>query len=325
MEKGLLSLLSDLKDRKPNLPNPADGTRISPYLSHSDVPSASFTPLLPQRLWSKDASEEPDFAEKNAFSTKGIPPLQQETKHGTITITKDGLLQLHLPSVSSNKFSITADSKQITVSDQGRLVWKGTINELPWRWMRIYRYASRFVRICRARIPRLSVEMDCVRGRVMLNGEFEAWNSREGFLIKLLPDEGRVKVFAITDDLEKLRWEGDLEGIPNKFKRTLESSVKLYKRCLTIFEGDAEKLEGESQETALCVPGVGWCSIRGNRYQFFFEDGVQMDINREGPGEILYRDAYGREKQKWLLRDIERLPRHVKARIEKIGVFRGVE
>jgi hypothetical protein len=282
-------------------------------------------PLLPERVHSKGAIDEPDFAEKYAFSTEGIPPLQQDTKHGTITITKDSLLQLHLPAISSNKFSITADSKQITVSDQGRLVWKGTANELPWRWTRIYRYASRFVRICRARIPRLSVEMDCVRGRVMLNGEFEAWNSREGFLIKLLPDEGRVKVSAITDDLEELRWEGDLEGIPNKFKRTLESSVKLYKRCLTIFEEDGGKFEGESQETALCVPGVGWCSIRGNRYQFFFEDGVQMDIDREGPGVIKYRDAYGHEKQKWLLGDFERLPRHVKARIEQIAVFRGVE
>lgn len=159
----------------------------------------------------------------------------------------------------------------------------------------------------------------------MLNGEFEAWNSREGFLIKLSPKEGRVKVFAVTDDLEELLWEGDLDGIPNKFKRTLESSDKLYKRCLTIFEGDGAKLESESQETALCVPGVGWCSIRGNRHQFFFEDGVQMDINTEGPGEILYRDADGREKQKWLLGDFERLPRSVKARIDKIAVFRGVE
>ena len=159
----------------------------------------------------------------------------------------------------------------------------------------------------------------------MLNGEFEAYNSREGFLIKISPEEERARIFEITDEFEDLRWEGDVEGIPDKFKTTLESSVKLYKRCLTIFKGDGGKLESEWQETALCVPGVGWCSIRGNRYQFFFEDGVQMDINREGPGEIVYREASGQEKQKWFMGDFERLPRHVKAKIERIAVFRGVE
>jgi len=82
-------------------------------------------------------------------------------------------------------------------------------------------------------------------------------------------------------------------------------------------------MDYEPHDTALCVPGVGWCAIRGNRYQFLFEDGVRMVVDRN-LREIIYSDAW-REKLKWRWGDFEQLPRHVKARIEKIALFRDVE
>ena len=318
MEKGLISLLSNLKNAK--LKN-RDNGMTSPHIVHSKPSSTSFTPLIPRQRPSRAFSEEPDFAEKYAFSTRGIPPLRQHTKHGTITVTNDGHLQLCLPSISHNIFSISTNSKQITVSDGNGVVWEGTVNGLPWQWTRVYRYASRFVQICRSRIPRLSVELDGVRGRVMLNGEFEACESRNGLVVRLIPEDRSVKVFSMNDDSEELRWEGDIERIPDIFRTTLESSFRLYKKCQGIFDGNS--MDYEPHDTALCVPRVGWCAIRGNRYQFLFEDGVRMVVDRN-LREIIYSDAW-RDKRKWRWGDFEQLPRHVKARIEKIALFRDVE
>ena len=318
MEKGLISLVSSLKDPIPN--SLADGM-TSPHGIRSRLSPTSFTPLLPPQALSRDSSEELKFVEKYSFSTRGIPPLKQQTKHGTITVTGNGHLQLCLPSVSHNIFSISPNSKQITVSDRNGVVWEGIVNELPWRWTKVYRYASRFVQICRSRIPRLSVELDGVRGRVMLNGEFEACDSREELIIRFFPEDRSVKVFSMTEDSEELRWEGDAEGIPDKFRTTLESSVRLYKKCQGVFDGSS--MEYEPHDTALCVPGLGWCAIRGNRYQFLFEDGVRMVVDRN-LREIIYSDAW-RDKRKWRWGDFEQLPRHVKARIEKIALFRDVE
>ena len=321
MEKGLISLLSNLKDAKLKNPKTRDGGMMSPHMVHSKLSSSSFTPSIPQQGPSRAFSKEPDFAEKYSFSTRGIPPLRQKTKHGTVAVTDDGHLQLCLPSISHNIFSISPNSKQITVRDGNGVVWEGTVNKLPWQWTRVYRYASRFVQICRSRTPRLSVELDGVAGRVMLNGEFEACESRKGIVIRLIPEDRSVKVFSMNDDSEELRWEGDIERIPDIFRTTLESSFRLYKKCQGIFDGNS--MDYEPHDTALCVPRVGWCAIRGNRYQFLFEDGVRMVVDRN-LREIIYSDAW-REKLKWRWGDFEQLPRHVKARIEKIALFRDVE
>src|SRR5204863_8656804 len=134
--------------------------------------------------------------------------------------------------ISRNIFSVSSNSKQFGVSDNRRVVWQGAVDELPWRWTKVYRYASRFVRICRARIPRISVEVDGIRGRVMLNGEFEGSNTREGTFIRINRAQRTAKVYSVEEEVENIRWQGDVTDIPADWRGLLRSSLLLYQKYL---------------------------------------------------------------------------------------------
>jgi len=265
-------------------------------------------------------SEYDTFVSKYVFSTIGIPPLTQRTKHGLVKITQKGNIELHLPSISQNTFLISSDSKRITATDGRGLVWKGDVDELPWRWTKVYRYASRFVGICQARIPQMSVEVDGVRVRVMLNGEFEACNTREGIVLRLNPELRAVKVLSMDGDVENLRWQGDVTEIPAVWRDLLQSSTHLYQKCLAVNKGTSSNEEADS--TAVCVPGIGWRTIHGKRVQFLFEDGSRMEINMEDR-EILFCDIK-RRKERWQF-DHDRLPIYIKDKLDKCVAFRDVE
>lgn len=254
------------------------------------------------------------------FSTTGIPPLTQRTKHGLVKITQKGNIELHLPSISRNTFSISSDSKLITVTDGRGIIWKGDVDELPWRWTRVYRYASRFVGICRARIPRVSVEVDGIRGRVMLNGEFEGCDTMEGTVIRLNPELRTVKVLSVDMDVENLRWQGNVNEIPAIWRDLLRSSSLLYQKCLAV--NKCSPSDEGSDSTALCIPGIGWCAIHGTRVQFLFDDGSRMEINMEDQ-EILFYDTK-RRKEKWQLNQ-DRLPTYIKERLDRCMAFKDVE
>ena len=180
----------------------------------------------------------------------------------------------------------------------------------------MYRYASRFVGICRARIPRVSVEVDGVKGRVMLNGEFEACDAREGVVIRLNPETGTIKVSSVDEETEDLRWQGDINDIPGIWKKLLQSSILLYQKCLAVSS------DQNSDDTAACVPGIGWCVTQGKRIQLLFEDGVRMEVNLEDE-EILYCDV-NRRKEKLRLNQ-DRLPKYIRERLNQCRAFKDVE
>ena len=242
IQKGLLSLLSTMNHKTKRTNHYQEGRVSSQPQPPNHDELKSFIPLLPShKIFSKELpsrekspSEQDTFAARYVFSTTGLPPLTQQTKHGLVKITQRGYVELQLPSISRNTFSISPDSKEITVSQSRGVVWRGDVDELPWRWTRVYRYASRFVRICCARIPRVSVEVDGVRGRVMLNGEFEACDTKEGTVIRVSPGQRTVKVSSIDEDEESLQWHGDMNNIPGIWKELLRSSLHLYKKCLAV-------------------------------------------------------------------------------------------
>jgi hypothetical protein len=315
IHKSLLSLLSSLNRSENRKSNNRQERYISPILQPPIQESKSFTPLLPSKeIPSKPCSENDTFASRYVFSTVGIPPLTQRTKHGLVKIIDNGNVELSLPSISRNTFSISSDSKDIAVSDGHGVVWRGEVDELPWRWTRVYRYASRFVAICRAKIPYVSVEVDGVKGRVMLNGEFEACDAREGIVIRLNLERGTIKVSSINE--EDLRWQGDINEIPGTWKKLLRSSILLYQKCLSVSS------DQNSDDTAVCVPGIGWCVTRGQKRQLLFEDGVRMEVNLDDQ-EILYFDA-NRTKERLRLNK-DRLPTYIKERLDRCRGFKDVE
>jgi hypothetical protein len=317
IQQGLLSLLSDLNQSNNGVSNRQRERRISPLPPEIK----SFVPLLPsQDTPSERSSQNDTLTAKYTFSTLGLPPITQRTKHGLVKITENGCIEVHLPSISRNTFSISSNSKQIAVSDNRKVVWQGAVDELPWRWTKIYRYASRFVRICRARIPRVSVEVDGIRGRVMLNGEFEGSDTREGTFVRVNCAQRTAKVYSIEDDLENLRWQGDVTDVPPDWRDLLRSSLLLYQKCLAINK-DAS-FSDDPDNTARCVPGIGWCTTQGKRIQFFFEDGSRMIINTEYQ-EIIYCDP-NQKKEKWELNHY-RLPTYIEERLDRCMAFKDVE
>jgi hypothetical protein len=320
LQKGLLSLLSNLNQSNAGKTNHRRERDISPLPQPPNRESELFIPLLPsQHIPSSRSSEYGTFVSKYVFSTIGIPPLTQRTKHGMVKITPKGNIELHLPSISRNTFSISSDSKRITATDGRGIVWKGDVDELPWRWTKVYRYASRFVGICRARIPQIGVEIDGVRGRIMLNGDFEASNTREGIVLRLNPELRALKVLSIDGDVENLRWQGDVNEIPPAWRDLLRSSTHLYQKCLAMDKGTS--FNEEADNTAVCVPGIGWCAIHGKRVQFLFEDGSQMEMNMEDR-EIQFCDIK-RRKERWRF-DHDRLPIYIKDRLDRCTAFRDV-
>jgi hypothetical protein len=324
MQRGLLSLLSNLNESyKPRPPYPHERQasqqepprkRQSSSREHPRDKESSFIPYLPTSKHSLEAST---FATKYAFTTAGITPLTQTTKHGLVKITQEGQIELHLPSISHNTFTISHNSKHISVNDSRGVIWRGNVDELPWRWTRVYRYASRFVEICRSRIPQVSVEVDGLRGRVMLNGEFEAWNSREGVIVRISEDKKEVKIISVQGDCESIQWQGAIDDIPQVWREPLRSATSLYRKCVSL---SREAVDADG--TAVCVPGVGWCATRDKKIQLLFEDGIRMEVDLDGK-RLVYCDAR-RRKERWRFGD-EDLPMYIRERLRQSEVFRDVE
>lgn len=152
----------------------------------------------------------------------------------------------------------------------------------------------------------------------MLNGDFEACDTQKGTLIRLNNKQQIVKVFSVNEDIEILRWEGHIEDITNEWRNTIQSSIRLYEKCFGLYNLDSHD---DIDNTALCIPGVGWCSVQKEDVQFLFADGVSMKINMDNR-QLVYCDA-SRRKESWRLNQ-DRLPNHVKERLEQCTKFRDV-
>jgi hypothetical protein len=166
----------------------------------------------------------------------------------------------------------------------------------------------------------MSVEVEGIRGRIMLNNDFEAWNASEGTVVRILQDK-QTKIFSVTGEVETLRWQGTADDdIPTRWRGTLRNALTIYQKCLRLSE---EKSEAEEEDcTARCVPGVGWCSVRGKRIQLLFDDGIRMDINLH-ERSIVYCDSR-RRKERWKLESGE-LPGYIREKLDRCEVFKDVE
>ena len=313
--RGLISVLSEVGQdyRYPKYPK----------LQTEVVGTSPYSPILPP---SKSSINQPPstsrstFACKYSFSTAGIPPIDQRTKHGRVKITQTGEIHLNLHAISRETFVISPDSRKITVRNHDGVVWEGLVEELPWRWTRSYRYASRFVHICRSRTPRIGLEISGVRGRIMLNGDFEAWNMRESTVVRLKSDRRTVSIISLSTAVENLLWEGTTNKAPGIWKDLLQSTLELCQRCTDIStEGPKD---GGMDHTARFVPGIGWLTKYGHKIQMLFEDGIRVDVDTE-TRDIIYCDSKGR-KEWWKVYQGD-LPGYVRERLRRCEVFRDVE
>ena len=318
IQSGLLSLVSKLHHAKDSEIHLIHNPQIC--VTHAQESNQGCKPLLPSRPYGSRSPmrENETFAIKYAFSTTGIPPLIQKTKHGVVKILKTGQIELILPSISRNTFTISPDSKRISVRANSGIVWRGDVDELPWRWTRVYRYASRFIGVCRTRVPRVTLEMDGIRGRIMLNGDFEGYDVQDATLIRIFPARRTFKVFKLDKDVEHLRCESTITDIPKQWAALFHSCNIIYRQCLRLC---GEETEADDGVTARYAPGIGWCTFRGALLQFLFDDGIRMDINLD-TWEMLYYDL--RSKKNWQLTN-DKLPMYAREKLEQWCAIRDVE
>jgi hypothetical protein len=153
----------------------------------------------------------------------------------------------------------------------------------------------------------------------MLNDEFEAWDSREGIIVRFSADQSNIRFHSVDGEREDLRWQGNVGDTPRVWRESLRSATTLYRKCLSL---STETAGEDTDGTAKFVPEVGWCATRDRKIQFLFEDGVRMEIDPEARN-LVYCDAR-RRKERWRLSDDD-LPRHIRERLERCSVFRDVE
>ena len=151
----------------------------------------------------------------------------------------------------------------------------------------------------------------------MLNGEFEAWNSREGVIVRISEDKRDVKIISVEGDCESIQWQGAMDDIPQVWREPLRSATSLYRKCVSL-----SKEAVDADGTAVCVPGVGWCATRDKKIQLLFEDGIRMEVDLDGK-RVVYCDAR-RRKERWRFGD-EDLPMYIRERLRRCEVFRDVE
>ena len=148
----------------------------------------------------------------------------------------------------------------------------------------------------------------------MLNGDFEMVELSEGIVVRIFNTMKEVRI--LSGNGENIQWEGPVDEIPKLWQPALGSAIRLYRKCM-LLEG-----QGETVDTAVCVPGVGWCHVRGKRIQMLFEDGVRLDVDLESQ-EVVYCDVR-RRKEQWRLEQ-EGLPRYVLERLRQCEIFKDVE
>ena len=155
----------------------------------------------------------------------------------------------------------------------------------------------------------------------MLNGDFEVCDMQHGILIRRGAKERVVKVFTVDEEgVDHFEWEGDISEIPDKWEDLLRSSVKLYSRCIALSNRGLP--EGDLEDTANFVSGVGWCTTRGPMVQFLFKDAVRIDVNLE-KRELMYCNA-NRRKERWPLY-YDRLPTYITERLDQCRAFTDAE
>jgi len=313
LQHGLLSLLSDLGNSKTVGPNSLR-ERLSPTFSSSQLKQGSLASVTAfcDTSSPRDAQCRP-FSQRYGFSTSGIPPMTQKTKHGSLQVLPTGDLRVQLPSISPYIFNVSSHSDTVTVSDPRRTVWQGNADDLPWRWTRIYRYASRFVEICRSRIPSIAIEVDGMRGRIMLNGAFEAILTRGSNVLRFTDFQKHIRVFSVENGKENLKWEGPADEMPPAWIDLWHSSVALYRKCLLISQSSSFK--DETERRMKYIPDLGWYDCGSDYIRLFCEDGARIDFNLQEQ-KIVYR-APGRKDELWDI-DLDELPWYLSEKLEKL-------
>ncbi|QSL65039.1 hypothetical protein MERGE_002344 [Pneumocystis wakefieldiae] len=177
-----------------------------------------------------------DFAKKYHFNTKGLNVIKQKTKHADIEITKKGHLRLSFHNVSWECL-INSDGIKIKIIQSDKLPQIYQLDDLPAKYLRAYRYASKFISILKSKIPKIILDTPNAKCRLYLNSVFEIrYINTQTMIVQLDSKKQMVKVFTrnSTENKDKLLYEGDIELAYKNFPELIFDTINRYKRCINL-------------------------------------------------------------------------------------------
>ena len=231
----------------------------------------SHAALTPRQV--PDSSEQ--FVDKYRFNTIDLKPTKQGTKHGDVAILDSGEV-----SVSFNKESrtyiISSDGGRITTNEQG-FDKTYSLEDLPAKYILAYRYASKFVKLVRARTVRIALDSASAKCRLYYNETFEVVLNKHKRKISFCPDTGTAKIA----DHDAVLWKGHLDTVNPEMRDLVRQGLVWWGRCKdALREPGEDTTPSEPALNARFVEGQGWCEKRddGNTWVFFFLDGLSMEL-----------------------------------------------
>ncbi|KAG4305007.1 hypothetical protein PORY_001682 [Pneumocystis oryctolagi] len=217
-----------------------------------------------------------DFAKKYHFNTKGLNTIKQKTKHANLEITKKGYLQLSFHNTDW-KCLINPDGNKIKIIQNDKLLHIYELDDLPAKYLKAYRYASKFISILKSKIPKIILDTPYTKCRLYLNSVFEIYyiNNRS-LIVQLDSKKQTIKISQNnSENKNELLYEGDIDLACKKFPEIVLDAVDRYKKCLNV-EKDTE--DDIIDTYAKFIYGKGWWWINKKTGIMMFLDGSQLQV-----------------------------------------------
>ncbi|BFZ60711.1 hypothetical protein YB2330_001755 [Saitoella coloradoensis] len=323
---------------KPRTRTKRSAVKPTRFLSHTTPLRTLFASA--SAAHTKVVSPKSEFAIKYRFQTTGLKGFKQHTKHGLVEILgNDKGIVLDLLADPENTVHIDASGTQVSIIPRhGGGMVRYVLDDLPVRFLPVYRYASRFVDIVRSKSVKFALEMPRGRGRLFLNGDFEGKirrKSGEVVYVRILEE----KDVGVEDAEERVMWKGSVDGsVPAKWRDCVDTVKNWWRKSKEMQEeeepesdeeDDDDEDTGEERDmdaadsTARFVDGIGWCAKLGRKWNMLFEDGVRIDITPPSRGgeetKVLVVD--GGVRRELVVKSGLELPEFVR---ERLGRFDGL-
>ncbi|KAG5440587.1 hypothetical protein PCK2_000297 [Pneumocystis canis] len=176
-----------------------------------------------------------DFAKKYHFNTKGLNVIKQKTKHADLEITKHGNLRLSFHNMNWECL-INSDGIKIKIFQSNALPQIYQLDDLPVKYLKAYRYASKFISILKSKIPKLVLDTPYTKCRLYLNSVFEIRYLDNRSIIIQLDSKKQILMAANYQQLEKLG-EGTYATVHKGRNRTTGEIVALKEIFVDADEG----------------------------------------------------------------------------------------
>lgn len=230
-----------------------------------------------------------DLVDKYKFSTAGLKPCSQRTKHGEICLLENGDVTVVLTK-DVRQYAISSDGNTITVTSASGFVKIYSFDELPAKCLSAYRYASKFIRVLHSKVVKIALDSDLAKCRLYQNDAFEVILVKQQCKVTFEQELRSIKI--ATHDA--VLWKGKLDVVPSPHREHVRQALIWWARCKDALKeplADVDFLSSKTQAMSIdatesgakFIDGLGWCEKHdgGKKWNLYFLDGVGLEIDVE--------------------------------------------